>query len=133
MDQDRHYHLFGTLVSKDEKTEDFEFAFTTIKKSVRELFSYEMKPKILISGAAGTIHNAAKAVFVTRIHILMCWFHMKKGVKNIGQFVKNIQSQKEILSDLGNEERNGTERNGTGRVVTGRVEDCYSMSPIQEG
>lgn len=83
IDKDRHFHLFGTLVSKDEKAADFEFAFKTVKDAVRKIFNHQMNPKIIISDAAGAIHNGAKAVFGTEILILMCWFHLKKAVKKI--------------------------------------------------
>lgn len=101
MDKDRQFHLFGTLVSKDEKSADFEFVFNAIKNAVRSLFHHEMKPKILISDAAEAIHNGARSVFGTEIVILMCWFHVKKAVrKNINRLVKDTRVQSEILSDM---------------------------------
>lgn len=33
-DMDRHFHLFGTMVSKEEKTADFKFAFNSVKRAV---------------------------------------------------------------------------------------------------
>ncbi len=89
IDKNRKFHLFGTLVSKDEKIDDFRFAFNAIKNAVRKIFQHDMKPKILISDAAEAIHKGAKSVFGSKILILMCWFHAKKAVKkNIGRFVK---------------------------------------------
>lgn len=101
IDKDRHFHLFGTLVSKEEKSADFEFAFKSVKDAVQKIFSHEMIIKIIISDAAAAIHNGARAVFGPGILILMCWFHQKKAVKKIiDKFVKSIQIQDEILGDL---------------------------------
>ncbi|KAJ6648504.1 hypothetical protein Bhyg_03734, partial [Pseudolycoriella hygida] len=101
VDKDRKFHLFGTLVSKDEKTADFRFAFNAIKNIVRKIFQHDMNPKLLICDAAEAIHNGAKSVFGSKIVILMCWFHAKKAVKkNISRFVKDAHVQDEILSDM---------------------------------
>lgn len=99
---DRHFHLFGTLlVSKDEKTADYTFAFETVKNAVQNLFNHEMHTKILIADAAEAIHNGARSVFVKEIVVLMCWFHAKKAVKkNISRFVKDTNVQAEILSGM---------------------------------
>lgn len=101
VDKDRKFHLFGTLVSKEEKTDDFRFAFNAVKEGVRNLYQHNMNPKLLISDAAEAIHNGAKSVFGAGIIILMCWFHAKKAVKkNITRFVTDTHVQAEILDDM---------------------------------
>lgn len=101
IDKDRKFHLFGTLVSKEEKSADFTFAFNAVKNKVLSLFQHSMNPKLLISDAAEAIHNGARSVFGSKIVILMCWFHAKKAVKkNISRFVKDTRIQAEILDDM---------------------------------
>lgn len=69
-DMDRHFHLFRTMASKEEKTADFEFAFNAVKKAVLDTFHHEMSPKIIIADAAEAIHNGARAAFGTDIVVL---------------------------------------------------------------
>lgn len=100
-DHDRHFHLYGTLLSKDEKTEDYEFAFRSIKSAVQTIHGHEMKPSVLISDASGAIHNAAKTVFGPNIFIRMCWFHMKKALRlYLAQTVNGKATHNVILSDV---------------------------------
>lgn len=48
-DQDRHFHLYGTLLSKEEKAADFEFAFRSIKTAVMKIHNFDKQPTVLIS------------------------------------------------------------------------------------
>lgn len=100
-DQDRHFHLYGTLLSKMEAGGDFEFAFRAIKLAVQKIHNFDMKPTVLISDAAGAIHNGAKAVFGIEIFIRMCWFHFKKALKkNLPSLISEIAVHNSILSDV---------------------------------
>ena len=53
------------MVSKDEKTDDFRFAFNAVKNTVLSLFQHSMNPKLLISDAAEAIHNGARSVMIS--------------------------------------------------------------------
>lgn len=101
MDMDKHFHLFATMVSQNERNGDFEFLFSTLKTAAANLFSHDFSPKILISDAADAIHIGFKKVFGDDVLILMCWFHMKKAVtKHLPSVVKNKDIQKNILDDI---------------------------------
>lgn len=52
-DLGRHFHHFGISVCVNEKQEDFEFVFKTIKDSVKTIFNKEVEFDVMISDAAG--------------------------------------------------------------------------------
>lgn len=101
MDMDRKFHLFATMLSKYERNDDFEFLFSTLKSAAHNFFQYDFTPKILISDAADAIHIGFKKVFGVDVLILMCWFHMKKAVKNhLPSVIGNKQAVNKILDDI---------------------------------
>lgn len=101
IDTDRHFHLFGTMVSKEEQKKDFKFMFNALKKGVAKLVAHQMKPTILISDASDAIRNGFQEVFGDNTLLLMCWFHVKKAVKeNAAKLIKTKKVQKEMLDDL---------------------------------
>lgn len=81
IDMDPHCQLFGTLVSKNEHKDDYEFMFQSLKHVTAKLFNYDMQPQILIFDASKAIQNAFTNVFGMDLIILTCWLHMKKAVK----------------------------------------------------
>lgn len=90
-----------TMVSKNERNDDFEFLFSTLKSAAANLFQYDFTPKILISDAADAIHIGFKKVFGVDVLILMCWFHMKKAVKkHLPSVVKSKETANQILDDI---------------------------------
>lgn len=74
-DNNRKFHPFGASVTTNECREDFEFMFLAAKDIIHRLFNEELKPEVLISDAAGAIHNGFTAVFpyCTNLNdIIMC-------------------------------------------------------------
>lgn len=63
--------------------------FNGLKEGGQKVINYETKPNVLVSDAAGSIHNGFRAVFGDNVIIVMCWFHAKKV------------NQEEILRDIG--------------------------------
>lgn len=101
VDLNRHFHLFGTVVSQTENTDDYKFVFKTVKDSVKKIFDFDMRPNILIADASGAIHNGFKVVFGDDVLILMCWFHAKKAVKkNLPSLIPNKTVHNAILEDM---------------------------------
>lgn len=98
-DSDRHFHPLGIAVCSKEQKEDFAFIFHAMKSSVYNLFGIEMQPKVLISDAAASIHNAYKDVFEDD-HIVMCWAHARRNiVKKIAAFVKDAEKKNSFLGE----------------------------------
>lgn len=100
-DQDQRFHLYATLLSKDERAEDFEFGFSSIKTAVKDIYNYEMKPSVFICEPVGAIRDAARNVFRGDIFIRLCWFAMKKALMaKLTNLVKDKAIQNFILSDV---------------------------------
>lgn len=99
-DWDKSYHPYGLAICTDEKTEDFKFVFDGLKEGARKVLNYEMKPKVLVSDAAGSIHNGFRAVFGDDIIIVMCWFHAKKAMEKQSRLIVQKANQAEILKDI---------------------------------
>lgn len=90
-DQDQRFHLYGTVLSKEERSADYEFAFSYIKTAVKYIHNYEMKP---ICDAAGAISDAARNVFGADIFISLCRFDMKKALMaKLDNLVKDSDSE----------------------------------------
>lgn len=97
-DSNRRFHPIGTCVSTYERSADFEFMFRTIKNSLKEIFGFEMDPRVFISDAARSIHNAFKSVFGDRDDIIMCWAHLRRNVvKNSPRFLRDSKKQLEFI------------------------------------
>ena len=60
-DRCRQFHPFGYAVVKNEEASDFQFMFNAVKKSVKQIFSIDYEPKVLIADNAPSIHNGFKA------------------------------------------------------------------------
>lgn len=92
LDSTQHFHLLGIMVSKFERTEDFQFGFQAIKEGIQKIANIEFAPKYLMSDAAGAIHAAAKNVYGD-ITILMCYAHVKESVNK--QTFANAKANKD--------------------------------------
>jgi hypothetical protein len=100
-DRNRQFHCFGIAVCANERTEDFEFLFSSLKKGVNKTFDEDISPQILICDASESIHNGFKKTLGESSTVIMCWAHMKRNVqKKAEQLVKPKEHIKELLSDL---------------------------------
>lgn len=64
------------------------FFFRVIKSGVHRIWENEVKPEILICDGAKAIQNGFRNVFGEIVLVLMCWFHMKKAIReNISSLV----------------------------------------------
>lgn len=102
-DADRRFHLIGISVSTNEKTEDFEFLFKTMKKVVFDIYGVELKPTTLICDAAAAIRNGFRNIFGAEMEVIMCWAHMRRATaKKLPQFIRDTKKQNEFLADIDN-------------------------------
>lgn len=100
-DLNRSFHPFGMAVCTSEKQHDFAFIFTSLKLGVSKISNVEYKPRVLIADGASAIGNAGREVFGDSLAVVMCWFHMRKNVKDhVKVHIKNETTQHEFLHDL---------------------------------
>ncbi|CAF4947771.1 unnamed protein product [Pieris macdunnoughi] len=99
-DRDKHFHPFGLAVTTAERTEDFIFLFSALKKAVFSIFSYTLSCKVLVCDAAKAIQTAFACTFGTDTVIRMCWAHAKKKMQTRVEQSVQKKSQKEILQDI---------------------------------
>lgn len=97
-DSNRKFHHFGVCVSTNERAEDFEFMFQSLKDKVKVLFVEDIDPKVLICDAADSIHNGWGKVFPLRSNdIIMCWAHVRRAVsKNLSKYLKEEKKRNEF-------------------------------------
>ena len=78
-DQDKHYHPFAIMLTMNEREEDFEFLFNTLKRNVKEVCQFDYNPYCLVADNAQAISNGCKRVFDIS-HRVNCWFHVNKAI-----------------------------------------------------
>lgn len=59
LDNEQHFHLYGIMVSKFERSDDFAFGFNAIKDGIQSVANILFEPKYLMADAAGAIHAGA--------------------------------------------------------------------------
>lgn len=98
-DSNRKFHPFGASVCTNERAEDFEFIFQSLKDKVMELFEIEIDPGVLICDAADSIHNGWKKVFPLHGNdVIMCWAHVRRAVSNnLSKYLKEEKKRNEFL------------------------------------
>lgn len=99
-DADRKFHPFGIGVCTNERADDFEFIFRSLKEGVRRITEKEIDPNVLVSDAAASIHNGFKKTFtnLTNDDIGMCWSHVRRNVvKNLPKYIKDPKRQIEFM------------------------------------
>lgn len=86
-------------MSTNERTEDFEFMFDSLKTTIADLFNGVFDPTVLICDAAKSIHNGFENVFPSLIGmIIMCWAHMRRAmVNNLPKYIRDQKKQNEFL------------------------------------
>lgn len=100
-DMHRSFHPFGLCVCTSEKTDDYAFMFSAVKKGLKDVYKIDFNPDILISDAANSISNGFEAAFGKRDIHIMCWAHMRRNVSdNVSRFIKNKKQQNEVLLDV---------------------------------
>lgn len=100
-DMFRKFHAFGVAVCTHERTADFEFIFESVKSGLADIFNEQMKPDILISDAAGSIHAGFRNVFGEDKAVAMCWYHMRAAVsKKIPTYLRDQNQRFGFMSDV---------------------------------
>lgn len=99
-DADRKFHPFGIAVCTNERADDFEFIFRSLREGVLQITAKEIDPNVLVSDAAASIHNGFKKAFtnLSNDDIAMCWSHVRRVVlKNLPKYIKDPKKQIEFM------------------------------------
>lgn len=98
-DSNRKFHPFGVMVSTNERSEDFEFIFQSLKNGVYKLTNEVIDPDVLNCDAAFQIHNGFKKVYpLKKDNIIMCWAHLRRAVvKNVPKYLREIRKQNSFI------------------------------------
>lgn len=100
-DMHRHFHPSGLGVCSSETGLDYSFIFGAVRKGVQKAFGAELNPTILVSDAAGAIHNGFKATFGDDAIILMCNAHVRRNVvSKLPTFIKTPEIRAKFLMDF---------------------------------
>ena len=104
-DQDKVFHPFGISVCTNEKDNDFQFMFESLKVGLQAINQTALPNDgsiSLIADSADAITNGFKAVFSpdTDFKRRMCWFHMKKSVDNYLSILGEKDLQCAVLKDI---------------------------------
>lgn len=99
-DMQRHFHPFGLAVCTSETGNDYSFVFNAVKEAVKSIYGVELRPTILVSDAAGAIHNGFKAVFGDDSTIIMCNAHVRRNVvSKLPAYIKSPETRAKFLID----------------------------------
>ena len=100
-DRNKSFHPFGLVLSKDEKTEDYAFAFSSVKQLTKQLYDFDIYPNALVADAAQAITNAFKSVYGENYEYerIYCWAHV---IRRIDDRLKTI-NHKKIKESLRND------------------------------
>ncbi|XP_077298239.1 uncharacterized protein LOC143919681 [Arctopsyche grandis] len=99
-DRNKKFHILAVAVCSNEQTADFEFVFRSLKETVKKIYDFEMRIKVLIADASYSIKNGFENTFGTDAVIRMCWTHMRRAVYKKAQvLVEKIHVDK-ILADI---------------------------------
>lgn len=94
-DKNKVFHPFALAVSKNERTEDFEFIFRAV-----EMFSNDWKPEVLLADASEAITAAFEKVFGAPRVRIMCYFHVTENVEKFLRPLSNQKTINQIKSDM---------------------------------
>lgn len=92
----KEFHIIGVAVCSNEKQEDFEFLFRSVKKCAEALLGEEIASMTLVCDGAKSIRNAFISVFGDQSTIIMCWAHMYSCTK-IKKF--NLHVEHNVLQE----------------------------------
>lgn len=99
-DADRKFHPFGLGCCTNERADDFEFLFESVRDGVHLITGDQFDPEVLICDAAHSIHNGFKKAFpnLTDDDIGMCWAHVRRVIaKNLPKYIKDPKKQREFM------------------------------------
>jgi hypothetical protein len=81
-DRSKQFHTFAVAVSSNERTQEFDFMFSSLQEQAESLFGVDFHPKKLVSDASDAIRNGFLTAYPEREidDTATCYFHMRQAV-----------------------------------------------------
>ena len=97
-DSEGKFHPVSFMISSHETQQDFTVFYQGLIKEAEKLdINYE--PEIIMQDACPASRNAILDFF-PNVKFLMCYFHVKKNVRDHKNLLKDKDAYKEIMKDL---------------------------------
>lgn len=80
IDRNKKFHPIAFACTTNETADDYAFVFNAVKTKIKQFFSTNFEPTILISDAADAIRNAFYKIFPNAIVDIMCFAHVLRNV-----------------------------------------------------
>lgn len=96
VDRNKKFHPIAFACSTNETTDDYAFVFDAVKKKIKECFSANFAPSMLISDAADAIRNGFYRIFPDATVDIMCFAHV---LRNIEKRKFNSKNNKKLIID----------------------------------
>lgn len=98
VDRNKKFHPIAFACTTNETEEDYAFVFHAVQSKIKEYFSVNFQPIILISDAANAIRNAFYKIFPDATTDIMCFAHVLRNVDK--QQFKSKNNKKLIKEDI---------------------------------
>lgn len=96
VDRNKTFHPIASACTTNETTRDYAFVFNAVKSKIKEFFSINFEPLILISDAADAIRNAFYQIFPNALIDIMCFAHV---LRNIEKRPFKSKTNKKLIKD----------------------------------
>lgn len=95
------YHPFGIALISSEKIQDYEFIFEKFKNRFKDILQVDYDPNTLVADGSSSIRGAFESVFGVAKKKVICFFHMKKCVKDkLKPYEKSIKEKEQVTNIL---------------------------------
>ncbi|XP_077282967.1 uncharacterized protein LOC143908979 [Arctopsyche grandis] len=99
-DRNKKFHVLTVAVCSNEQNADFEFVFQSLKETVKKIYNFELRAKVLVADASHSIKTGFENTFGTEAVIRMCWTHMRRAVNKEAQVLVKKTHVDKILADI---------------------------------
>lgn len=98
VDRQNHFHVIAVCLVSNERTSEYRFVFTTIKKAIEKHTNTVFEPDVLISDAAPAIRNGFYETFESASQNVICYVHVLRNLRKAP--LKNKDNRNAIISDV---------------------------------
>lgn len=96
VDRNKKFHPIAFACTTNETADDYAFVFNAVKTKIKQFFSMNFEPSILISDAADAIRNAFYRIFPNATTDIMCFAHV---LRNVDKRKFNSKNNKKLIMD----------------------------------
>lgn len=98
VDRAKQFHPLIYACSSNERTEDYEFVFRSVKDAIRMHIKKIFRPMTLVADGADAIRSAFYAIFPNAVMDIMCFAHVLRNIRKRPFVSKNNKSL--IIDDI---------------------------------